>query len=85
MNEMMSYLRLEAYRLENARIQSNVNLTSSYRNLKYKYLLVPMWVNSFEYDGKRYMIVINGQTGEIAGQWPRSLDTLVKRALEIFF
>lgn len=85
MNEMMSYLRLEAYHLENARIQSNVNLTSSYRNLKYKYLLVPMWVNSFEYDGKRYMIVINGQTGEIAGQWPRSFDTLVKRALEIFF
>ena len=57
-----------------------IELATDYYNLKYKYLLVPAWLNSFVYDNKLYMIVINGQTGKIDGQWPKSFGTFAKKA-----
>ncbi|MBR2821166.1 MAG: hypothetical protein IKD91_04740 [Clostridiales bacterium] len=46
---------------------------------------VPVWINTFAYDGRNYIIVINGQTGKINGQWPKSFGTLMKKAVELFF
>ncbi len=36
------------------------------------------------YDNKLYMIVINGQTGKIDGQWPKSFGTFAKKAALFF-
>ena len=46
---------------------------------------MPVWINTFAYDGRNYIIVINGQTGKINGQWPKSFGTLMKKAVELFF
>ncbi len=43
-----------------------------YQNSTYKLILLPVWYSSFEYRGKRYQTVINGQTGKVSGEYPKS-------------
>lgn len=43
-----------------------------YQNSTYKLLLLPVWHSAFAYKGKQYQFVINGQTGKISGQYPKS-------------
>lgn len=43
-----------------------------YQNSTYKLILLPVWHSSFEYKGKQYQFVINGQTAKVAGQYPKS-------------
>jgi len=38
----------------------------------YKHILLPVWVASYEYKGKRYHFLVNGQTGEVQGFAPIS-------------
>jgi hypothetical protein len=38
----------------------------------FKLVLLPVWVASYRYAGKEYPMVVNGQTGSIHGQRPRS-------------
>ena len=61
-----------------------IEMATDYFNLKYKYLIVPVWINSFFYDNKLYTIVINGQTGKINGQWPKSFGKFVEKAALLF-
>ena len=85
-NDMNHYLKEIARIYEHAEYQVNTKIvTTSYSNVTYKYLLVPVWINSFVYDNRRFMIVVNGQTGEVRGQWPKSFGRLVKGALGLFF
>lgn len=39
---------------------------------KFKYLLLPLWISSYRYNGKVYHFVVNGQTGKIEGDHPYS-------------
>jgi len=61
---------------EAADVVSNLKYNYQFNNIKFKYVLVPMWISSYTYRGKPYRIVINGQTGEVFGNWPRSLKRL---------
>ena len=38
----------------------------------YKHILLPVWLLSYNYIGKPYQIVVNGYTGTIAGNYPKS-------------
>lgn len=38
----------------------------------YKYLLLPVYSTSYAYKNKNYTVVINGQTGRIKGEYPKS-------------
>ena len=46
--------------------------TTDFSNVKFKYLLAPMWLASFQHDGKVYHIVMNGQNGMRNCTWPLS-------------
>ncbi|MBQ1246749.1 MAG: hypothetical protein IIX95_01800, partial [Clostridiales bacterium] len=35
-------------------------------------VLAPIWITSFDYHGTSYRVLVNGQTGSIAGTWPKS-------------
>ena len=48
------------------------HVSTSYSNITYKYLLLPVWISSFQYNDKVYHFVINGQTGRVAGKTPLS-------------
>lgn len=43
-----------------------------YQNSTYKLLLLPVWHSAFEYKNKQYQFVINGQSGKVSGQYPKS-------------
>ena len=45
-------------------------------NVRAKYVLAPIWITSFDYHGTIYRVLINGQTGNIVGTWPRSLKRI---------
>lgn len=36
-------------------------------------VLVPVWRTALQYDGSRWELLVNGRTGEVSGEIPRSL------------
>ncbi len=49
-----------------------VNISTSYSEKTYKYMLAPMWTLTYNYKGKEYGCVVNGRTGEADGRAPLS-------------
>lgn len=51
------------------------------KNKKYDYYLLPIWILSFKWQKKQYMLMMNGQTGEIAGETPADMKAFGKSIL----
>ncbi|HRG75498.1 MAG TPA: hypothetical protein PLX69_13140, partial [Leptospiraceae bacterium] len=49
---------------------SSVNTT--YSEVKFKHLLLPLWISSYRYNEKIYRFIINARTGEVTGDRPWS-------------
>ncbi|HWR22869.1 MAG TPA: hypothetical protein VN366_05260 [Feifaniaceae bacterium] len=47
-------------------------LSDRYFNVKFKHVLLPMWMSGYQYQGKQFRFLINGQTGKVSGQYPKS-------------
>ncbi len=56
----------------NADHVSDLDLDIRYSNIKFKYLLLPIWLSSFRYKNKVYQFMVNGQTGKVGGKSPIS-------------
>lgn len=80
--EMDFLIKQQVNKQDPARYLMGIEHATDYYNLKYKYLIVPVWLNSFFYDNRLYTVVINGQTGKIDGQWPKSFGTFAKKAAQ---
>ena len=39
--------------------------------LTFKHILLPLWVGTYQYQGKSYRLIVNGQTGKVGGVKPR--------------
>jgi Zn finger protein HypA/HybF involved in hydrogenase expression len=50
----------------------NLQVRSTYTNEHFKHILAPIWLVSYVYHAKSYQVVVNGVTGEIAGERPWS-------------
>lgn len=50
----------------------NVRVQARYYNETYKYLLLPIYSTSYNFKNKTYNVLINGQTGKIKGEYPKS-------------
>lgn len=50
----------------------DVVMTTTYQNITYKYLMLPIWISSFTYKDKVYQFMVNGQTGKVGGHSPIS-------------
>lgn len=50
----------------------NLRVNTRLSHLKYKHVLLPVWLASYRYNNKVYRFMINGQTGEVQGQKPIS-------------
>jgi len=42
----------------------------SWSGMTFKLVLLPLWVGTYHYRGKRYRLLINGQTGKVGGEKP---------------
>ena len=59
--------------LEDADVIARIDMKPEATNVHAKYVLAPIWITSFDYNGTIYRVLVNGQTGNIVGTWPRSL------------
>ncbi len=50
----------------------NVQLNVRYSRETYKHIIVPMYATSYAYNNKTYTVLVNGQNGEIKGEYPKS-------------
>lgn len=48
------------------------SLNTQYSHLTFKHVLLPLWVSAYLFKGKTYRFVVNGQTGEVDGESPKS-------------
>ena len=46
--------------------------STTFEYIKYNYLYVPIWTNTYKYKNKTYTCYINGQTGKASGTAPKS-------------
>ena len=51
----------------------NIRMNTRHSNITYKYLMLPIWLSSFEYNGKIYQFMVNGQSGKVGGKSPISV------------
>jgi hypothetical protein len=43
----------------------------NWSDMTFKHVLLPVWVGNYRYKGQDYKIMVNGQTGKVAGEKPR--------------
>ena len=48
------------------------HLETSYSDITFKHILLPVYASAFHFDGKTYAYVVNGRNGEIKGERPYS-------------
>lgn len=53
-------------------VQRNLNVNTQLSNQTFKHILLPLWICAYVYNGKAYRFLVNGQTGRIAGERPKS-------------
>jgi Zn finger protein HypA/HybF involved in hydrogenase expression len=54
---------------------------TEYRDVAFKLMLLPVWIACYLHAGKTYNIVVNGRTGEVAGERPYSKPKIVAAVL----
>lgn len=52
--------------------QRVTSVKTSYRDVTFKHVLLPVWTAVYKYRGKTYRFVVNGQTGRVQGERPWS-------------
>jgi len=48
----------------------NMTVTLEYRDEKYRYVLLPVYLSTFNFQDETYQFVVNGQTGSVGGSRP---------------
>ena len=49
-----------------------LNVTTNHSDVKYKYVMLPVYIGNYKYGKKQYNFYINGSTGKITGKTPKS-------------
>jgi len=52
--------------------QRNLHVEADYSGQTFKHILLPVWLLSYNYGARVFQVVINGYTGAIAGDYPKS-------------
>lgn len=59
----------------------DLNVNTSWNDMKFKHILLPVWVATYEFGGKTYRFLVNGESGEISGEapldWVKVIVTIV--------
>jgi DNA-directed RNA polymerase subunit RPC12/RpoP len=58
--------------IEIGREKRNVNIGSgNWSGMTFKHVLLPLWIGKYRFQGKEFQVMVNGQTGKVAGEKPR--------------
>jgi len=61
------------------------DLATRYSEIKFKHVLLPVWVSAYRFRNKTYRFLVNGQTGEVAGESPLSWQKMTWLIVTIVF
>ena len=56
---------------------------TEYKDVKFKHLLLPVWISAFRYKNKLYQFVVNGRNGQVTGQYPKSAAKIAMIVLAV--
>lgn len=59
------------------------HVDTEYSNVKFKHVLLPVWISAYRYRDKVYRFLVNGQTGEVCGDSPLSWAKVTLLAIGI--
>lgn len=54
-----------------------IDLSTTYDNITFKYLLAPIWMANYKFNGQVYNFVVNGQNGRVSGKAPVSVIKVI--------
>lgn len=49
-----------------------LKISTTHDDVSYKYLTLPIWISSYQFNNKTYHFMVNGQTGKVGGDAPLS-------------
>ena len=61
----------------------NLQVQADYSRQTFKHLIVPIWLLSYMYGARRFQVVMNGYTGELAGEYPKSWIKIAAAVLAV--
>ena len=62
----------------------NLQVRADYGGQTFKHILAPVWLLSYNYGSKAYQCVMNGVTGTIRGEYPKSAWKVALVVLALF-
>jgi DNA-directed RNA polymerase subunit RPC12/RpoP len=51
----------------------SLSVTNTFSAITFKHVLLPIWIAAYQYGGKAFQFLVNGQTGEVVGKAPWSV------------
>jgi LSD1 subclass zinc finger protein len=60
-------------------------IDTRYSAITFKHVLLPVWISAYRYRDKVYRFIVNGQTGEVSGESPKSWWKIALLVLGILF
>ena len=60
-----------------------VSVRASYSDETYKHVMLPVYATAYTYKGKKYHVLINGQSGRVEGDYPKSPAKIIAIILGI--
>jgi len=52
-------------------------MSTEYSDVKFKQILIPVWLSAYRYKGKLFQFLVNGRTGKVAGDRPYSVLKII--------
>jgi hypothetical protein len=68
--EMRQQAKLACYKDTGSSHVRNFRMTASFADERWRYLLLPVYLASYPFEGRTFQVMANGQTGQVAGQKP---------------
>jgi len=63
---------IEKKEKQHADLVRDIQARTTFSDVKFKLILLPLWISSYTYQNKVYQYLVNGQTGSVSGEAPVS-------------
>ncbi len=57
--------------------QRNLRINTRKSKVTFKHLLLPVWIAAYQFKGKTFRFIVNGQTGKVSGKKPTSWGKVI--------
>ena len=64
-------------KLRHADTVDKLSFSTDFAKVTFKYVLAPIWISNYRFNGQVYNFVVNGQTGKVAGKSPVSVPKVI--------